>query len=252
MKWILRPILPLVLSIAAIYLFQLWFRILTELKFHSSAPIFAQLLGLCSEYAKNNNQKYPDGKSSNEAFRQFFISGYIDDVIKLFTSFDLVPQRPDGAIGTKEDGFIQALTPGECQLNYIRGLTTEADRLTPLLFMQVVGSDGEIYMLGARVGQHGTIYPTTNGAVLEEHEGKTVDIFSDAYLNEKYGIEPQDILKPEGPPRDVIAMAKARKQHLHALEAGILALIWLPFLLTVWIKHRRKAKTPPEKPVLEV
>ena len=242
MKWILRLIMPVVLSIAAIYLFQLWFRIHTELKFHSSARVLAQLRGLCSYYAEHNNQKFPDGKSSNEAFRQFFIIGYIDDEDKLFTSFDLVPQRPDGDIGTKEDGFIQALAPGECQINYIRGLTTEADRLTPLFFTQVVGLDGEIYMLGARVGQHDAVYPTTNGAVLEEHEGKTVDIFSEAYLKEKYGIEPQDILKPEGPPRDLTAIAKARKRYLHTLGAGILALIWLPFLIGVLIKHRRAAR----------
>ena len=233
---------PAVLSILAVFLLTTALYIGYELYLYDSVRNFLNIQNTCLAYATARDGRFPDGKSSNEALRQLFVEGYVDDE-RLVSEFDYPSTRPDGNIGNKANGFMEALAPGECPLYYVRGLTTEPkDSLTPLLFARVVSVGGKIYLVCARASGNAMAYDTEDGDVLEEHDGKTVDIFSEAYLKEKYGIEPQDILKPEGPPRDLTAIAKARKQYLHTLEAGILALIWLPFLLTAWIKHRRNKR----------
>ena len=252
MKWMNHLIVALALFIVATLLADIVISVPNQQYLNSCRENFQAVQDLCGTYARAHDRRFPDGKSSNEALRQIFVAGSMTDE-KFFSDSDYSSSRADGNIGTQANGFVQALAPGECFMTYVRGLTRDQkDPDPPLFFGQVVGFDGEIYTLCARVHERVSRHSTEDGAVLEEHEGKTVDIFSEAYLKEKYGIEPQDILKPEGPPRDLTAIAKARKRYLHAIQAGILALIWLPFPLTVWIKHRRNAKTPPEKPVLEV
>lgn len=247
-KWLLPPV---VLTILAVFLMPLLLYVGPQWYVNKSVRNFANIQQVCLAYATAHEGDFPDGKSSNQALRQLFVAGYVDDE-RFFSECDYPSTRPDGNIGNKANGFLEALAPGECPIHYVRGLTTEPkDSETPLLFARVVNFDGKIYLVCARAGGNARAYGTEDGDVIQVHNGRYVDIFSDAYLKENYGIEPQDILKPEGPPRDLTAIAKARKRHLHTLEAGILALIWLPFPLTVWIKHRRNAKTPPERPVLD-
>ena len=244
MKWIHHLIVALAIFVVATVVFPYVITVPNERYLHSSWEKFQTIRGSCEAYARAHDRRFPDGKSSNEAFRQLFVAGYVKDE-ELFVNFDYPRPKFEGNVGTQANGYLEVLAPGKCHISYVRGLTKDQkDPQTPLFFGQVVGFDGEIYTLCARVHESVGRHSTEDGTVLEEHDGKTVDIFSDAYLKEKYGIEPQDILKPEGPPRDLTAIAKARKQHLHTLEAGILALIWLPFLLTVWIKHRRAARVP--------
>ena len=117
--------------------------------------------------------------------------------------------------------------------------------------MQFAGDDGEVWMLSYTEGGEKANDPTTNGAVLQEHNGQQVDIFSEAYLKEKYGIDPKDILKPEGPARDVIALAHARKWENRRFQATVIAIICAPFLLFHFLHPRPKANTPPEVPAPE-
>ena len=244
MKWMNHLIVVLALFVVAMVVFPFFIYVPNSQYLSSCWKNFQAVEDSCDAYARAHDGRFPDGKSSNEALRQLFVAGYMADE-KFFSDSDYPNSRSDGNIGTQANGFLQALAPGECFMTYVRGLTRDQkDPQTPLFFGQVVSFDGEIYTLCARVHESVSHHSTADGAVLEEHDGKLVDIFSDAYLKEKYGIQPQDILKPEGPPRDLTAIAKARKRHLHAIEAGILALIWLPFPLTVWIKHRRAARTP--------
>ena len=202
----------------------------------------------CFAYASNHEGTFPDGKSSNEAFRQLFIAGLVNDE-KLFRTLGTKKGVPDGNIGTKEDGFLQALAPGECPYSYVRGLDTNNDRSNaPLLFVTILDSYGEPCLICARCGGTVKAYPLTDGAVLEEHDGKMVDIFSHAYLKETYGILPQDILKPEGSIPDTLALAREQKVNIRLGEVALLAAIWLPFLLIYAIKSRRKTQAPPETP----
>ena len=206
------------------------------------------IANVCSVYAQNHEGNYPDGTTSNQALRQLFIDDLVDEE-ELFNFTALDQPHPDGNIGTMGNGYLQALAPGECLLNYIRGHTTgKTDPTAPLIFTQAVGGNGDIWVIAVQENGKGDIYRTAEGTVLQEQNGQQVDIFSEAYLKEKYGILPQDILKPEGPHRDITALAHQRKMEILRIEAAIILLIWLPFLIPHWIKHRRKPQPHPETP----
>ena len=250
MKWVLRLLLLTVLIIAFVAMETYW-TVMTELKFRSNLKSLHQIRQACAEYAKTHEGHYPDGTTSNEALRQLFISRILDHEA-IFGTSDIDRMKPDRNIGTAENGYLQALAPGECRLNYIRGLTAgKTDPTIPLIYMQFAGDDGEVWMLSCTEGGEGAKERTTNGAVLQDHNGQQVDIFSEAYLKEKYGIDPKDILKPEGPARDVIAIARARKWENRRFEATIIAIICAPFLLFRLLRPRPKAKSAPEMPAPE-
>ena len=243
----LRFLLIIVLIIAVVVCPPYW-AMMRGIKLRQSLGALSQIRDACAAYAKTHEGNYPGGTTSNEAFRQLFIAGLID-YEGLFTTSEIDRKRPDGNIGTAKNGYLQALAPGECRLTYIRGLKAgEPDLRIPLFYMQSVQDDGEIWMLCCREGGESLIERTENGEVLDVFNGRQLESFSEAYLKERYGIAPQDILKPEGPVRDVIALARARKMKIRLIESAILTAIWLPFLLIYRIKHRRKPQPHPETP----
>ncbi len=202
----------------------------------------------CYAYASGHEGKFPDGKSSNEAFRQLFIAGIVDDE-KLFGIGGINQVIPDGNRGTQENGFLQALAPGECAYFYVRGLDTDDQRSTaPLLFVPFLHSDGNPYLILVRCGGAAKADLITDKAIRETPNVKFDDRFFEEYLKTYYGIAPLTILKPEGPIRDVFALAREQKMNIRLIEAALLAAIWLPFLLIYWIKTRHKAKALPELP----
>ena len=139
------------------------------------------------------DQMFPDGKSSDEAFRQLFVKGLVDDE-KLFhlEGPENKNDRPDGDIGTEKDVFKAALAPGECSFYYISGLSVDRDDSTlPIAYSKVTGEDGVIYVIVVRIGGNCKVYKTTDGIVKEEKDGKMVDI-----LSEEYGTNPANILAP--------------------------------------------------------
>jgi hypothetical protein len=153
-----------------------------------------QLHQACFAYASGNDQVFPVGKSANEAFRQLFIAGLMDDEMLFFLGAK--QDKPDGNIGTANNGYKEALTPGECQVSYIKGLTSDRDDSTlPLLFAKVQGEDGNIYVIVVRIGGNAKIYETKDGIVKDMKNGKMVDI-----LSEEYGTDPENIVTPEAKP----------------------------------------------------
>jgi hypothetical protein len=140
------------------------------------------------------DQMFPDGKSSNEAFRQLFLKGLVDDE-KLFhlEGPENKNDKPDGNIGTEKDGFKAALAPGECSFYYISGLSVDRDDSTlPIAYTKVTGEeDGVIYVIVVRIGGNCRVYKTTDGIVKEKQDGKMVDI-----LSEEYGTDTGHILAP--------------------------------------------------------
>ena len=244
----LRLRLPLLLSIGAVALLQCWHIANSQRSMVTTQRRLQAVWHACINYAQTHAGHYPDGNTSNQALRQLFIVGYIADE-NFFERKGIDKVTPDGKIGTKENGYLQALAPGECQVTYIRGIADEnPGPNAPSLFTQTVGSNGDIWVIAVRKGGQSDLYRTSDGTVLQEQNGQQVDIFSEAYLKEKYGILPQDILKPEGPHRDITALARQRKMEILRIQAAIILLIWLPFLIPHWIKHRRKPKPHPETP----
>ena len=141
-------------------------------------------------YAQAHDQAMPDGKSSNEVFRKLFQEGLLDDE-KLFfiKARNGGGKPPDGVIGTQEDGFAKALEPGECCFYYVRGGVADRDDSTrPILFTRVGGSDGKVFTIVVRVSGQSRV-----------EDPRAEDWFDKEYMKSKYGIDPSDILAPEGP-----------------------------------------------------
>ena len=104
-------------------------------------------------YAQGHDGAFPDGKSSNEAFRKLFQAGLLDDG-KLFFIKPRIGggKYPDGDFGTTDDGYAKALEPGECCFYYIRGgLINGGDPSRPIILTKVGGSDGKVFTIVVRV-----------------------------------------------------------------------------------------------------
>ena len=141
-------------------------------------------------YAQAHDQAMPDGKSTNEVFRKLFQEGLLDDENLFFIKAQNGGGKsPDGDIGTQDDGFAKALEPGECCFYYIRGgVTDRDDSARPILFTRVGGRDGKVFTISIRVGGQARV-----------EDPRVEDWFNKEYLKSKYGIDPSDILAPEGP-----------------------------------------------------
>jgi hypothetical protein len=95
--------------------------------------------------------KKPDGSpcvTANDAFRELFRSGLFDNEDVFYVQGSLWhPQdgdkKPDGDIGTAEDGYLQAVSKGENHWAYTAGVSHDRDASTiPLImdgFTDVIG-----------------------------------------------------------------------------------------------------------------
>ena len=246
MKW--RLLLPLLLSIGAVKFVESGWGAMGKERIASYQRALENVGHMFTKYAETHDGTYSDDKIDNDTIRLAFVA-FIDPDYKVYGPRKLTRYPYRGHIGLTALGLLQKLSPTECQINYVRGLIAgKSDPTTPLLFVRAVTDDGEIRLISVNATGSSETYPTTNGTVLQEQNGQQVDIFSEAYLKEKYGIHPQDILKPEGPHRDITALAHQRKMEILRIQAAIILLIWLPFLIPHWIKHRRKPQPHPETP----
>ena len=152
-----------------------------------------QIHQACFAYASGHDQQFPVGKTSNEAFRQLFIVGFVDDENLFYiTEIGNKKELPDGDRGNVASGFAKALEPDECNISYVSGLTTDRDdSKLPLIFAKVSGQDGTIYVIVVRIGGNAKIYTTKDGIVLDKRNGTDVDIFS-----KEYGTDPANIVLP--------------------------------------------------------
>ena len=147
----------------------------------------------CVAYSISHHLKFPVGKTSNEAFRQVFIAGVIDDE-KLFYISEIGDKKklPDGKIGNAASGFAEALEPNECNISYVSGLTFDLnDGNLPLAFAKISSHDGKIYVIVVYIRGQAKIYTTKDGIVFDKRNGNDVDIFS-----EEYGTDPANIVFP--------------------------------------------------------
>ena len=182
-------------------------------------------------YAQSRDGAFPDGKSSNEAFRKLFQLGLVDDEKLFFIKARTGGGKPpDGDIGTTDDGYAKALEPGECCFYYIRGgVADRSDPSRPIILTRIGGTDGKV----------STICIGLIGQARVE-EGKAEDLFDKEYLKLKYGIDPSDILAPEGPipgPWELPA-SPDRTDSRWVWVAGSFG--GLAALLAIYLKFRRK------------
>jgi uncharacterized protein (TIGR03067 family) len=147
-----------------------------------------QIHGMLLVVASRQNGNFPDGKTSNEAFRTLCAKGLVDDE----HIFSANPKAADQNIGDKASGYDKAVEPGECDISLVRGLNLNTSKPNlPLLFTSYKGHDGTIYVALSRVDGTCRIYETTDGIVKEEKDNTQVDVLSKAY-----GTIPENILSP--------------------------------------------------------
>ena len=90
-------------------------------------------------YSKMHDGNFPVAEhTSNEAFRELFKVGLVEDDEKLFfvkgSAWHGEARSPDGDIGNATDGFAKALGPGENHWAYTSGLNAEkSDPALPLV-----------------------------------------------------------------------------------------------------------------------
>lgn len=237
----------------------------------------SQQYSSCHQYARTHAGAYPDGNSSNAAFRKLFQEGIEDDERGYFIPpLTKGHNFPDLQIGDKGNGFAQALESGECSLYYIRvpahprnallerrvgeiltPLTygdSETNRILflpassndnlsdfggkagarPLIFAKVGGYDGLVYIVHVCLDGYTQWNVMLDGKVEKMIDGKIVDIWSHEYLQEKYDINPEDILAPEGPtpyPWEIPGNTSAILKWIALISLAL-------FILTFFVKKR--------------
>ncbi len=90
-----------------------------------------QISLMLKNYAGDHNGRYPDGKTSNEVFRELFKTGLLDDE-RAFTAA-CSPYEGDNNIGEDPD-YAKALEPGENHWSMTKGVTADSPGDVPLLF----------------------------------------------------------------------------------------------------------------------
>ena len=195
----------------------------------------------CGAYANTHDGAYPEGKSSNEAFRKLF-QAHITDYERPFRF-----TRPEGGwsnqeIGTAEDGFSEALLPGECDVYYVRGLNrATSDPKTPFLFACLPRSR-EIYWVACTISGESIIFPAGDDGVSGEFNGQKLNFRSPDYWKQ-FGVPFQDVLSPEGPAEDFAAYAATVKKNIRERYLVIsAACVLLVILIGLFIRDVRSKR----------
>lgn len=89
-------------------------------------------------YASDHDGRYPDGNTANEAFRELFIAGLLEDE-RAFTGASS-PFEPDNNIG-EAPNFDEALVAGENHWAMTRGVKDSDSGNTPLVFENPVRAE---------------------------------------------------------------------------------------------------------------
>lgn len=170
----------------------LWTPLVTTLKVKSIVRKAYSIHQACIAFTGGGDQNFPDGNSANDAFRKLFEKGIVDDERLLwFAPLKSEPSasKPNGVISSSEGNFDKAVEAGECCFYYVRPNRSKgADDIRPLAFTRVGGADGKAYDIVVHV---------TGNALAQLSEDPTNSVSQ--MVAKKYGIDPKDILEPEGP-----------------------------------------------------
>lgn len=203
---------------------------------------FTALHSVFHNYAVHHDKHFPDGKTSNEAFRKLFQGSLVDDE-SLFLIAD--QPEPDQYIGTAETGFREALEPGECNLYYVRGLKFDhhAPKM-PWIFTLIktrwqnywvyIGADFQFS------GRGRIVLPSYATGYLDAEK---VNLLSPDYWKQ-FGVVFNDVLAPEGPKEDPMvlsptAQANRRVRWLIFIPYGLFLIA--DFGYACLAKRRRKS-----------
>lgn len=129
--WLQWLVVGILLIVAAIMVIPMSNGVAKKAPMMQSANNARQVLISLKSYAGDNNGKYPEGPTSNDAFRELFIAGLIDDE-RAFTAYNS-PYEPDNDIGVAPH-FDEAVCRNENHWAMTKGLTDSSPGDVPLVF----------------------------------------------------------------------------------------------------------------------
>lgn len=157
---------------------------------------FNQLHQMLHAFAQSNDQKYPAGNTANEAMRQFFIKGLMDEERHfVFNGLGAPEHHPDEKIGLPTNGYAEAVAPGECDVSYQSNLTAGLDdATTPLLWYKTKAPSGMHYLICVRVAGDPKLYESETGKFIDP-----LHIDGREILSPENGVDLVLLLLPEVP-----------------------------------------------------
>ena len=150
---------------------------------------------LCA-YAMTHERRFPEGQTANEAMRQLFIKGLVDDErLFVFSGLGIPGHRPDGKSRSAATGYAEALAPGECDVSYNPGLNADRRHFCiPILWYQTKAPSDMHYLVCVRIDGLARVYEsrTSKFPDPEHKDGREV-------LSPQNGVDPARVLLPEVP-----------------------------------------------------
>ena len=147
---IIRRVVIFGIIVAGIFGLLWWWgpRIPVNMKQKSAMKSAYQIHQALFAYSTGHDGNFPTAEhTSNEAFRELFKEGLVDDERLFFvkgSAWHGKATAPDGKIGNAADGFAEALGPGENHWAYTSGLSADrSDATLPLImdgFTDVIGT----------------------------------------------------------------------------------------------------------------
>lgn len=194
-----------IIALLAVGVFPLYSKIMLEMKAKSAMKQAYQIHQALFAYAQGSDQVFPNEApgggtitASNDAYRQLFVKGLIDDE-KLFYVQGCAyhgDKKTDGDIGTAESNFEKAVGPGENHWGYVKGLASDRDDSTLPIVMDGGETPGKWsrdpkakggvwkgrFAITVRIGGNAKVNDLDSTlTVKDKKDGTEVDIFSDTY-----------------------------------------------------------------------
>ena len=187
--------------------------LMSQLRTRSHKSDMGLILSLCQAYATAHDNAYPDGQSSNEAFRKLFHVEPKNVSEGMFLRSASSKRYPDDEIGAAENGFSKALEPGECDVYYVRAQPSATSHsVNPRVFV-FVRADWKNYWVWSSYGAM-TKDNLGSGSLLTRGvlNAEEVNLLSPDYWKQ-FGVDFKDVLAPEGFAPDVTALNNQARAH---------------------------------------
>jgi len=129
--WLPRILVSVILVLAFVFGVPFYLKISETTNAMDACSHGRHILVSLKSYASEHEGKYPDGATSNDAFRELFKGGYMSEE-SLFTAANS-PYIPNDRIG-ESPGYTEALMPGENHWSMTKGLKEDSSGNAPLIF----------------------------------------------------------------------------------------------------------------------
>ena len=241
-----RHVIFVVITLLVFLLYIAYKDLMSQIRTRSTKSAMGLILNLCQAYATAHDNTYPDGETSNEAFRKLFHVEPRNVSEGMFLRSSSSKRYPDEEIGGAENGFSKALEPGECDVYYVRAHPSATSHsVNPRVFV-FVRADWKNYWVWSSYGAM-TKDSLGSGSLLTRGvlNAEEVDLLSPDYWKQ-FGVDFKDVLAPEGFAPDVAALnsqarANRRVRWLIFIPYGLFLIADLGYVLYARRKLRESS-----------